>query len=161
MEHAFSRIVAVFTAVVMFFLAPLMINIQRSENVTQLAVMQCTVEFVDMVRNTSVMTKEMYQQYENRVRKLKSGQEIQMVHTAYSLDAQNQGVQKKQIVKTEQEIVEKLENGEAYEFQMGDYFRVEVKNSSGGFHVFFGGDNPATINGSTYVYYGGSIRYED
>lgn len=163
MEQAFGRIVAVFTAVIMLFIAPLVINLQRQENLIHLAVMQHTVEFVDSVRNMGVLTEDMLFRYESQIRQLKGGLEIFMTHTQENIQEKNGQVEVVQVLNTECEIREALDTSGSYELQMGDYFRVEVKKPQSGFDGFLYGwsweDNEKSK--AVYAYYGGSIRYED
>lgn len=160
MEHAFSRMMAIFTAVTMFFFVPLVINLQRQENLVQLAVMQDTVEFVDSVRNMGVLTEDMYQRYENKIRQLQGGLEVYMVHTTNSLQMGEDSIEKISVIKTENEIVNGLDEEGIYKLQQGDYFRVEVKcKNTGMFQQRINTDTE--VSNSTYVYYGGSVRYEE
>lgn len=161
MEHAFSRIVGIFTAVLMFFLIPLLINLQRQESMVQLSIMQDTVQFVDSVRNMGALTHSMYQEYQNQLRRAKAGLEIHMVHIVNSIHIGDHGIERIQKVRTEEEIQTVLDNEREYLFQKGDYFRVEVRRIESDlmerFQMFFYPEMPRT---TTYVYYGGSIRYE-
>lgn len=163
MENAFSRIIAIFTAMIMLFIVPMIINMQRQENLIQMSVMQDTVQFVDSVRNMGVLTKEMYERYENKIRRVQGGLEIYMVHTAESISIGSQEVERVETLKTENEIISLLESNGTYDLQMGDYFRVEIKKKAAGYErIIYGGAYPVDDNSTTvYAYYGGSVRYED
>lgn len=144
MEQAFGRIAAVFVAAFMFCIVPLLIVIQQKEGMLQLAIMQETVQFVDSVRNTGILTEEMYESYQNQIRRLQGGLEVLMVHTKQSIHIGANGVERVQKLCTEKEITSYLSSREYYSFSKGDYLRVEVQKQNAG----------------VYVYYGGSIRYE-
>ena len=161
MEHAFSRIAAILTAVLLLFLVPLLINMQRQESMVQLAIMQDTVQFVDSVRNMGVVTKDMYNEYQNQIRRIQEGLDIYMEHTQQNLFVGEDKVRRTQVKYTEKDIVELLEEYSIYSFQKGDYLRVEVRKRAGFLERFMGvllGNSSTEQN--TYVYYGGSIRYE-
>lgn len=161
MEHAFSRIMAVFTAVLMFFLVPLVISIQRQEHMIQLAIMQDTVQFVDSVCNMGAMTEHMYEDYQNQIRRLQNGLDVHMVHTVNSLHMGENGIEKIQKIRTESELKEILQGEAEYLFQKGDYFWVEVRrNSLGLLQRFYEALGIRETSDAHYVYYGGSIRYE-
>ena len=59
MENAFGRIVSIMVCVVLMFIIPFMYAEKRTEYVQQLYVTEKTVEFVDSVRNTGRITKDM------------------------------------------------------------------------------------------------------
>lgn len=162
MEQAFGRIISIFVAVLMFFLVPLMINMQRQESVIQLAVMQDTVQFVDSVRNMGVLTEEMYEEYQNKIRKVKDGLEVTVVHYVNSIHIGESGIEQIQKIHTHDEIIETWEKELPYTFQKGDFFRVEVKQTVPGIVERFLGSlsTGEGVQSSSYVYYGGSVRYE-
>lgn len=161
MEHAFSRITAILTAVLMFFMVPLMIHIQRQESLVQLSVMQDTVQFVDSVRNMGRMTPRMYEEYQHKIRRMQDGLEVYMVHTVNSIHMGGEGVEQTLKIRTEADIIECLESRSEYLFQKGDYFRVEVRRKTPGLlERLYGAFSIEQVNPAAYVYYGGSIRYE-
>lgn len=162
MEHALSRILAVLTASVLFFLVPVVINLQRQENLLQMAVMEETVEFVDSVRNMGVLTESMMNRYETKIRQLQSGLEIQMVHTTSALVTNGDEIERKSVIRTEADVFRALKQDGKYNLQQKDYFRVEVKKKSQGYlSMFYGYSGEETANCAVYAYYGGSVRYED
>lgn len=160
MDHAFSKIVAILTTAVMFFLVPLYINLQRKETMIQLSIMTDTVEFVDSVRNMGYLSTDMYERFEKQIRTIQTGLEIMMVHTVNSLHMGEDGIEKLKKVRTEGEILEQLQAEDEYFLQKGDYFRVEVKRSDSNIleEVFLVAVDENVRE--TYVYYGGSVRYE-
>ncbi len=163
MEHAFSRILAILTAAVMFFIVPVVINMQRQENLIQLSIMQDTVQLVDSVRNMGVLTEDMLKRYENQIRQMQSGLEIYMVHTTESLSIEEEHIEQVSVLRTESDIRDSLEHDGTYEFQKGDYFRVEVRKKISGYSqlLYQTADSSSETNRAVYAYYGGSIRYED
>lgn len=161
MEHAWSRIVAILLAAVIFCVIPFMIHVQRQENVIQLGVMTYTVQFVDAVRNSGLMTKGMYQQYENQVRSLSQGLYITMVHTKNCLKMDGTSISRSEEICTEADILEILYETSQYEFQKGDFFRIQItKDSRSDIGRIFGIGIEEEESEDVYVYYGGSIRYE-
>lgn len=161
MEHAWSRIVAILLAAVVICVIPFMVHIQRQENVIQLGIMTYTVQFVDAVRNSGIMTKGMYQQYENQVRGLSQGLYITMVHTKICLQMDGGSVNRTEKICTESDILKILYETSQYEFQKGDFFRIQIsKNNHDDVGRIFGIGIEENRSDDVYVYYGGSIRYE-
>lgn len=163
MEHAWSRVLAILTTAVMFFLVPVVINMQRQENLIQLSIMQDTVQFVDSVRNMGALTEDMLKQYENKIRRLQGGLEISMVHTTESLSINGEQIERISVLRTESDIQNSLASDGVYRFQKGDYFRVEVKKKVSGYWqmLYQTADSSSDSQRTVYAYYGGSVRYED
>lgn len=161
MEHAWSRITAILLSAVIFCVIPLVIHMQRQENVVRLGIMTHTVQFVDAVRNSGRMTKGMYRQYENQVRGLCQGLHIAMLHTKTCLYADDADIKLTEKVCTEAEIIQSLYDDSEYIFQRGDFFRIEVLRSERGTMEQILGLNAGQDDAlDVYVFYGGSIRYE-
>lgn len=160
MEQAFGKIVAILTTSAMLFLVPLFINLQRQENMIQLSIMTDTVEFVDSVRNMGYLSVEMYNRFQEQVRKIHSGVEIAMVHRVNSLHIGENGIETVTKIRTENDILTTLQIDREYLFQKGDYFRVEVKRLGKSLpeQLFLLSSDEHMPD--TYVYYGGSVRYE-
>lgn len=136
---------------------------ELKERMQQEADMQDTVQFVDSVRNTGVLTDAMFERYQNQIRRRQSGLEVYMVHTTDSMHLGETGIEQTAVIRTEDEIQESLTDSGEYRFKKGDYFRVEVKKKISDYQTVLYG-NP--VNGiesarTVYVYYGGSVRYED
>lgn len=163
MEHAFSKVVAILTATVLFFMLPLMIAMQRQEAMIQLYIWEEIVRMVDTVRNMGNLSYKQYEQYLSDVTAVLDGAEITMLHTTGTIHQAEDGLETIQKTVSEKEIIETLEQAGNYLFQKGDFFRVTVRKKFPGLaerflHVFSVGDK---WNPDVYVYYGGSIRYED
>lgn len=163
MEQAFSRITAILTAAVMLFIVPVVINLQRQENLIQSSIMQFTVQFVDSVRNVGMITEEMLNRYRNQISTLQGGLKIHMVHTVESLYVENGSVEHTSVTRTETDISDSLETNGKYLLQQGDYFRVEVRKPVSGYLriIYDGYQKTAGMEDTVYAYYGGSVRYEN
>ena len=152
---------AILLSAVVFCVIPLVIHMQRQENVVRLGIMTHTVQFVDAVRNSGKMTKGMYRQYENQVRGLCQGVYIAMVHTKSCLYAEGTDIKLTEKVYTEADIVQSLYDNSEYVFQKGDFFRIEVLRSERETMEQILGLNAGQDSApDVYVFYGGSIRYE-
>ncbi len=163
MEHAFGKVAAILAAAVLFFFLPSVIAVQRQEAVIQLYVWEETVRMVDTVRNMGSLSDRQYEQYLSNITAVLDGAEITMVHTADAIHCEQEGLETVQKVVSEEQIIEVLEQSGRYVFQKGDFFRVAVRKKFPGLaervlHAFSFSEqwDPAV-----YVYYGGSVRYED
>lgn len=163
MEQALGRIASVLVAAVTFCVIPLIIHMQRQESMIQLSIMTYTVQFTDAVRNSGRMTKSMYQRYENQIRGLQQGLEISMVHTKKSLHMGESGVENTEKIYTESDMMTCLEETSEYLFQKGDFFRVEIRKTQQDLldSVLQAVVPEQADTNDIYVYYGGTIRYED
>lgn len=78
MQNTTSTIIALFVAAILLFIVPLMTLTERNDNVTQENVRLIVEEFVTDVKNTGVLTKSKYQDFENRLASTGNSYEIEM-----------------------------------------------------------------------------------
>ena len=78
MQNSTSTIIALFVAAILLFIVPLMTLTERNDNVTQENVRLIVEEFVTDVKNTGVLTKSKYQDFENRLASTGNSYEIEM-----------------------------------------------------------------------------------
>lgn len=78
MQNTTSTIIALFVAAVLLFIVPLVTLTDRNDNVTQENVRLIVEEFVTDVKNTGVLTREKYQNFENRLASTGNVYEIEM-----------------------------------------------------------------------------------
>lgn len=163
MEHAFSRVVAILMAAVTFAILPLVIHMERQESMIQLSVMSDTVQFVDSVRNMGVLTKEMYERYQSLISSRKAGLSIKLVHYRDCLQLQQGKIEHTEKYTVTEEILSCLEREESYQFEQGEFFRVEVIQKGKGWMEKVRGlwMSNEELYPECYVYYGGSIRFEN
>lgn len=67
MQNTASTIIATFVAAVLLFIAPLVTLTSRNDNVTQENVKLIVDEFVTEVKNTGVLSKTSYQNFQNKL----------------------------------------------------------------------------------------------
>ena len=67
MQNTASTIIATFVAAVLLFIAPLVTLTSRNDNVTQENVKLIVDEFVTEVKNTGVLSKSSYQNFQNKL----------------------------------------------------------------------------------------------
>lgn len=163
MEHAFGKIVAILLAAATACIIPLMIHMARVESMVQLSIMTDTVQFVDNVRNHGYMTREMYERYQSTVMGRRGGLDIQLVHMRDAIHMEQGKVVLTEKVSTTEEIMEQLYEEQTYSFEQGEFFRVEVKKGAPGWmdSIYQSLLRSELVYPECYVYYGGSIRYED
>ena len=145
MENAFGRIVSIMVCVVLMFIIPFMYAEKRTEYVQQLYVTEKTVEFVDSVRNTGRITKDMLELYKRQIDGLSGRRLIKMTHVIHGVSGKEQTDAEYDISDIEREI---YENNRDYGFRKDEYFKVLVlKNGK------YGGVDAVCT-------YGGYIRNE-
>ena len=163
MGHAWGKIVAILVAAAMFCVIPLLINLQRQENMIQLSVMDATVEFVDTARNLGMISCDEYNKYQKKISKFKEGLEIALVYTTKSMVWENGGIRVVENCYTEQEIKKRLNEERVCYLKKGDYLRAEVRITQKSLLDRIYGHLGIVMGNTTntYVFYGGSVRYED
>lgn len=140
MEEALGNVFSILLCSVLMFMVPLMYVRERMEYMTQINVTAETVEFVDSVRNTGIITKDMYEVYMRQV--LRAGGDVKLTHSVCGV-----GSNQTTVVEYDRQDIEELlyTQGTDYGLRREDYFRVCV-----------------TANGGKSVIcaYGGCIRNE-
>ena len=126
MENAFGRIVSIMVCVVLMFIIPFMYAEKRTEYVQQMYVTEKTVEFVDSVRNTGRITKDMLELYKRQIDGLSGRRQIKMTHVIHGVSGKEQTDTEYDISDIEREI---YENNRDYGFRKDEYFKVLVLKS--------------------------------
>ena len=164
-----GKVAAIFLALILMFIFPLMEISQRNDDSAQTAVQAATVKFVDNVAATEKLTEGMYDTFVTTINATGNKYEIVMEHKI--LDVNNapgkKGVSTTKIGENTyystftRDILEYFEThpGNTYNLNPGDMFNIEVYNTnktiSSMFLSMFGGQETASkIN----VEYGSIIK---
>lgn len=162
MEDILGRVIGIFVACVLLFLIPVWYFGERTKTLEQMYLLTETTEFVDSIRMTGCLEKELYDSFLGKLGKLSESCEVKMVHKANRLRVDEMTMYLNAEEFYEIQIREALEKDGRYLFCEGDFFRVEiVKKSRGGFGNFLSGMLQKKKDSKMVsVYYGGRICYD-
>ena len=127
MSDAFGKIVGFMLASVLLFIVPLTFYAGRQQNLTQLYIIGESMQFVESVKNTGVITEDMYYSLEDGIYRLSGRYKIELVRTHYEFNMDKNG----DYVKTETvyylpQLMEEIEKYGRIEFNEGDYVYLRV-----------------------------------
>ena len=159
--EAFGRVAEIMVTVVLIFLCPLYYMAQKQDMLCQTYLTGSTTYFVDSIRNTGKVTRDMYETFLNEL--YFTGMHFDILLTCYEpyvLWDGEEPVKKYRIV-GQTELIEQLYQEEACFFQAGDYIQIHIRNRTPSLgmklrNTFLGTD----YYGETSVRYGGTIRNE-
>lgn len=134
MSDAFGKVVGFMLASVLLFLMPLTFYAGRQQNLTQLYIINESMQFVESVKNTGVITKDMYCGFEELVYGLSGRYKIELSRTHYEYNKDKAG----DYVKTEKsyylsQLMEEIDRYGRIEFEDGDYVYLRVTRIGKGF----------------------------
>lgn len=183
MSSAVSKFVAVLLAVALMFVYPAAETYQRQDDLSRNMVYNAVTQFVDAVRNKGYLTPVMYQDFLNEIHMTGNDFDIQMEHlhkkyTPVYTDASNPDTFQHDIdvsyagyytadimsVIFPNSTKEKDDDARKYKMNVGDFFKVTVKNinrTSGTIMMDF---ISGSISGEAAVLaypYGGMVLNED
>lgn len=144
MGEAYGTVAAIMLSVYMMFIMPLNNMLYENEKLEQMYIVNEITYFVEQVRNTGCIDKNMYLSLEKKITGLSNRYNIMITHykSIYNED-------KSEIIYFGEEnylwnIKEVLENGDTYNMSKNDYIKVSVSD----------GDSMTAC-------YGGSIKNEN
>lgn len=138
MGDTLSTVFMILIAIIVMFFFPLMDTWERQDDLSYMAVYTATVDFVDAVRNTGVLTRDMYESFLKQIAGTSNTYDVVMEHREYAVvpDGENSS-QVIYINHYSSEIENKLyatasatDDESLYWFDKGDYFYVSVKNTN-------------------------------
>ena len=138
MGDSLSTVFMILMAGILMFFFPMLDSWERQDDLSYMAVYTATVDLVDAVRNTGVLTKEMYDSYVTQIYGTCNTYDITLEHRAYKVVPDGAGGSEVIYLNHySSEIESKLYSGDAttgegyrYPFNKGDYFYVSVKNTN-------------------------------
>lgn len=134
MGDSLSTVFMIIMAGILMFFFPMLDTWERQDDLSYMAVYTATVDFVDAVRNTGVLTRSMYDSFITQIYGTCNTYDITVEHRAYKVVPGNKSGENSQIIYVNHytsEIEDKLYSAEEkYTFNKGDYFYVSVKNTN-------------------------------
>ncbi|MBE5948377.1 MAG: hypothetical protein E7261_05030 [Lachnospiraceae bacterium] len=127
MSDAFGKIVGFMLASVLLFIVPLTFYAGRQQNLTQLYIINESMQFIESVKNTGVITEEIYRGFEDSVYGVSGRYKIELsrIHYEYNMDKVGDYVKTEKVYYLPQLEEEMEENGQI-EFLEGDYVYLRV-----------------------------------
>ncbi len=127
MSDAFGKIVGFMLASTLLFLIPLVFYAGRQQNLTQLYIIGESMQLVESVKNTGVITQDMYRRFEGGIYGLPGRYKIELSRTHYEYNKDKYGdyVKTEKVYYLPQLEEEMTENGQM-EFAEGDYVYLRV-----------------------------------
>ncbi len=162
MSDILGKIVGILIGAGLLFLLPLLYFAERQGTVEQLYLITETTNFVDTVRTTGRLTREAYEDFQEKVTGLAGRYEIKLTGRHQRLEISNQTLFLLKEESYEKQIEEALMQEGEYCFKEGDFFQIRLVKRADG---FFGGIKRRllpgfTDNGEVSVYYGGMVYYD-
>lgn len=154
--NSFGRITEILITVVLLFIVPVIIYAGISENNRNMYIMTQTHMFADKVRNQGYLTGEMYDEYIGSL-SADAVFDVRLIHSARAFDEEGNCFY---IDNYNGDILQDIYE-EDYHMYAGDFFLVEIKETSGGlFSRLMRKLLPVGDIEQTPIRYGGIVRDE-
>lgn len=180
---AISKAFAYLITIILLFVVPLSFNFERQDNLVKMTAQNAVTKFVDAVRNKGYITPTMYNELTDELGKSGYRYDINLTHEQklyypvytdpanpntftgdYQVHYQNNYAQQILPILFPNNTLPKDSKSRIYKLNVGDYFKVEIKNTN---------RTNATVlrdfltNGNTgnptvvFIPYGGMVHNED
>lgn len=134
--NSFSKIIAFLLAAVILFLGPLLYMAQKQDAISQSYISHETAKFVDSIKNTGFLDREMYMDFINKIDTTNNLYHIEIVHSHKVVEPlydENTGTLLNDYDiyyrnTYQDEILDTFDQGKEYNFAPGDYISVTVAN---------------------------------
>lgn len=134
--NSFSKIIAFLLAVIIMFIGPLLYMAQKQDAISQNYISKETSQFVDSIKNTGFISREMYQAFITKIDLTNNLYNIEIVHSHKIVEPlydENTGIFLKNYRiyyrnTYQDEILDTFDQGKEYYFDRGDYISATVVN---------------------------------
>lgn len=134
MGDSLSLVFSMIVAILIMFMFPMMDSWERQDDLSYMLAYTATVDFVDGVRNTGVLTKSMLNTFNGKLAATGNSYDIILEHREYKIVPASPTSDESVIVYLNhytKEIDDAIESASGeYYFNKGDYFYVSVKNTN-------------------------------
>ncbi len=160
MSEAFDKVVGFFLAVVLLFGIPYFYFMERQESLEQMYLFSTTMEFVDTVRNTGILDRQVYERYLEKIDGVTGIHKVHMIYTDRHLELSEGEISLVPEEYYEPQLVETLLEEDRCLLLKGNFFQVQIEKKTPGLGERFLGmfDKRTDYKGHIVVYYGGCIR---
>ena len=163
MSDTFGKIIGFMLASVLLFIVPLTFYAGRQQNLSQLYIINDSIQLVESIKNTGVLTDDIYRGFEVNVFKLGGKYKIELSRTHFEYDMDDTGdyVEREETYYTSQ-LMEEMEVNGRIEFAVGDYVYIRVSRKEKGLIEKIGSCfmNYALPESEVLAFYGGYIKNE-
>lgn len=169
--NAFSKIVSILLCVVAFFLLPIYYNAQKQDQITQTYISSETSKIVNEIRNSGVLTAEMYEEFIKKIDATNNLYDVSIVHSHLTVNPDYTEIDGGYTDDTisyyantyTDTILDRLYNENLpYYFTKGDYISFKVVNKSKTYATQIQEMLFANVGATEQIIvtYGGAIRDE-
>jgi len=157
--NAFGKIIEILVTTILIFFIPLYFMACKNECIEQCYIQNEAIYFIDSIRNTGCLTRQMYDTFEGKIKVMKREYNIEF---SYFEKRQNSGISNiSYVLHRKEEILEKLSlNDGKISWRQGDYVNIKIQGKADQIKTvlfrFFMKRN-MDLSG-IYVTYGGTIR---
>lgn len=133
MGDSLSLVFSMIVAILIMFMFPMMDSWERQDDLSYMTAYTATVDFVDGVRNTGVLTRSMLSSFMNKLSATGNSYDIVLEHREYKIvPSVGGGSEVVYLNHYTNEIDQSILPGTSgeYYFNKGDYFYVSVKNTN-------------------------------
>lgn len=162
MNDAFGKITGFLLAAILLFIVPVSFYANRQRNLIQLHIINKSIQFIETVENTGIITKDMYYGLEDSVLVMGGRYviELEKSNPIYNMDEEGVYVKTEEKYYTAQ-LLEELESADCIYFEEGDYIYLRItkieKSVLDMLGDFFVGN---MSDDETIAFYGGYIKNE-
>jgi hypothetical protein len=133
---SFSKIIAIFLAVSLLFISPLLYMAQKQDSISQLYISTETTKLIDSIKNSGYVSKRMYEDFIKKIDKTGNLYKIEITHCHQRVEPlvdvnTNNILQDFNVYfynTNEEEMLEAFDRNEDYYFNRGDYISIHVSN---------------------------------
>lgn len=131
MGDSLSLVFAMILGVLIMFFFPMLDSWERQDDLSYMSVYTSTVDLVDAVRNTGVLTDDMLNSYMLQLGSTANSYDVVLEHREYKVVPATAGASEVVYLNHySNEIERKLNTDGMYTFNKGDFFYVSVKNTN-------------------------------
>lgn len=132
MGDSLSLVFSMIVAVLIMFFFPMLDSWERQDDLSYMAVYSSTVDLVDAVRNTGVLTEDMVSSYLYELAATANSYDVVFEHREYKVvPGATAGTSEVVYLNHYTNEIDRILNASGeYGFNKGDYFYVSVKNTN-------------------------------
>lgn len=163
MSDSFGKITGFMLTAALLFIVPVCFYANRQQNLTQLFIINKSVQLVEAVRNTGVLTEDMYRSFEDSILDLGGRYDIELVRSSAEYNQNEHGdYTKSDATYYTAQLTEELKEEGFVSFLEEDYVYIQVTRTGKGLlekiGAMFLGD--ALPEEEVVAFYGGYVKNE-
>lgn len=133
---SFSKMIAIFLAAILMYITPLLYMAQKQDSISQIYIYSETSRFIDSIKNSGYVSRNMYEDFIKRIDKTGNLYEIEVTHCHRRVEPLVD-INTNDILRDfsiyyyntyADEIFEAFDLNQDYYFNRGDYISIKVTN---------------------------------